>query len=77
MGIRLDSKTVPVIANAVEQVLGLGHPLAQDVRDVLRDPSLAGEVWSRIDALPNVHRKAIAGLAAAAILPNLGHDGEA
>lgn len=77
MGIHLDSQTVPAIANAVEQVLGLGHPLAQDVRDVLRDPSLAKEVWARIDSLPDVHRKAIAGLAAAAILPGLGHEGEA
>ncbi|WP_421710292.1 hypothetical protein [Algihabitans sp.] len=66
-----DPTNIPVIANAIEQVLGLEHPIAGTVRAAETDPDLAREAWNAIEALPDEQRRAIAGILAGIMMPGL------
>lgn len=66
-----DPKNVPAIVNAVEQVLGIAHPIARTVQAAATDPDLARDAWNAIEALPTPQRRAIAGILARTLMPSL------
>ena len=66
-----DPNNIPAIVNAVEQVLGAGHPISRTVQAAATDPDLAREAWNAIELLPVRQRRAIAGILAAIIMPGL------
>ena len=66
-----DPTNIPAIVNAVEQVLGAGHPIALTVQAAADDPDLAREAWNAIEALPEEQRRAIAGILASTLMPDL------
>ncbi len=66
-----DPTNIPVIVNAIEQVLGVEHPIALTVRAAEADPDLAREAWNAIEALPDAQRRAIAGILAGIMMPGL------
>ena len=66
-----DPNNIPAIVNAVEQVLGAGHPISRTVQAAATDPDLAREAWDAIELLPVRQRRAIAGILAAIIMPGL------
>jgi len=66
-----DPTNIPAIVNAIEQVLGVGHPIAQTVRAAEADPDLAREAWNAIESLPTEQRRAIAGILAGTMMPGL------
>ena len=66
-----DPTNVPTIVNAIEQVLGVAHPIACTVQAAEADPDLAREAWSAIEALPEEQRRAIAGILAGTMMPGL------
>ncbi len=67
--LRLDPTHIPVVLDAVEQVLGATHPVAQLVRLCAVDEDMKAETWSAIEALPEDQRRAIAGITAAYLVP--------
>lgn len=66
-----DPTNIPVLVNAIEQVLGTGHPIALTVRAAEADPDLAREAWDAVESLPTQHRRAIAGILASTMMPGL------
>ena len=62
---------IPAIVNAIEQVLGAGHPIANTVKAAATDPDLAQEAWQAIESLPETQRRAIAGILASILMPRL------
>lgn len=64
-----DPNNIPAIVNAIEQVLGIAHPIALTVQAAGADPDLAHEAWNAIDALPAQQRRAIAGILAGTLMP--------
>ncbi|MEO1249781.1 MAG: hypothetical protein AAFW76_08070 [Pseudomonadota bacterium] len=68
-----DPTNIPVIVNAIEQVLGVAHPIALTVQAAASDPELAEEAWKAIEALPTDQRRAIAGILASVMMPGLGN----
>ena len=66
-----DPTNIPAIVNAVEQVLGAGHPIAQTVQAAVADPELAKEAWHAIELLPVEQLRAIAGILAGTMMPGL------
>ena len=66
-----DPNNIPAIVNAVEQVLGAGHPISRTVQAAATDPDLAREAWDAIELLPVRQRRAIAGILAAIIMPGI------
>ena len=66
-----DPSNIPAIVNAIEQVLGVGHPIAQTVHAAEADPELAREAWNAIESLPTEQRRAIAGILAGTMMPGL------
>ncbi len=66
-----DPSNIPVIVNAIEQVLGAGHPIALTVRAAASDPDLAREAWKAIESLPTDRRRAIASILASTMMPGL------
>ena len=66
-----DPKNIPVIVNAIEQVLGAGHPISRTVQAAVIDPDLASDAWNAIETLPAEQRRAIAGILAGTIMPGL------
>ncbi|MFL2542049.1 MAG: hypothetical protein ACJ0UT_08790 [Candidatus Latescibacterota bacterium] len=66
-----DPNNIPAIVNAVEQVLGAGHPISRTVQAAAADPDLAREAWDAIELLPVRQRRAIAGILAAIIMPGI------
>ena len=66
-----DPNNIPAIVNAVEQVLGAGHPISRNVQAAATDPDLAREAWDAIELLPVRQRRAIAGILAATMMPGL------
>ena len=66
-----DPSNIPAIVNAIEQVLGAGHPISRTVLAAAIDPDLAREAWDAIELLPVSQRRAIAGILAAIIMPGL------
>ena len=66
-----DPTNIPVIVNAVEQVLGAAHPIALTVQAAARDPDLAREAWNAIESLPTFQRRAIASILASTMMPGL------
>ncbi len=66
-----DPTNIPAIVNAIEQVLGVAHPIAQTVRAAESDPDLAREAWNAIESLPTEQRRAIAGILAGTMMPGL------
>ena len=65
-----DPTNIPAIVNAIEQVLGAGHPIALTVQAAADDPDLAREAWNVIEALPEEQRRAIAGILASTLMPD-------
>ena len=53
-----DPNNIPAIVNAVEQVLGAGHPISRTVQAAATDPDLAREAWDAIELLPVRQRRA-------------------
>ena len=66
-----DPNNIPAIVNAIEQVLGAGHPIARTVEAAATDPDLVREAWNAIEALPVEQRRAIAGILAETMMPGL------
>ena len=66
-----DPTNIPAIVNAIEQVLGVGHPIALTVQAAADEPELAREAWNAIEALPEEQRRAIAGILASTLMPGL------
>jgi len=66
-----DPKNIPVIVNAIEQVLGAGHPISRTVQAAAFDPDLASDAWNAIESLPAEQRRAIAGILAGTMMPGL------
>jgi len=66
-----DPANIPAIVNAIEQVLGVAHPIARTVEAAATDPELAKEAWHAIEALPIEQRRAIAGILASTLMPGL------
>ena len=66
-----DPTNIPAIVNAIEQVLGARHPIAQTVQAAESDPELAREAWNAIESLPTEQRRAIAGILAGTMMPGL------
>ncbi|MEO1192421.1 MAG: hypothetical protein AAFY02_11735 [Pseudomonadota bacterium] len=66
-----DPTNIPAIVNAIEQVLGAGHPIALTVQAAEHDPDMARDAWAAIEALPTVQRRAIAGLLAGTMMPGI------
>ena len=66
-----DPNNIPAIVNAIEQVLGAGHPIARTVRAAATAPDLVREAWNAIEALPVEQRRAIAGILAGTMMPGL------
>lgn len=66
-----DPTNIPVIVNAVEQVLGADHPIALTVQAAASDPDLARQAWNAIEALPADQRRAIASFLASSMMPGL------
>ena len=71
MVLAFDPNNIPAIVNAIEQVLGAGHPIARTVQAAATDPDLIREAWNAIEALPVEQRRAIAGILAGTIMPGL------
>ena len=66
-----DPSNIPAIVKAIEQVLGVGHPISRNVQAAATDPDLAREAWDAIELLPVRQRRAIAGILAATMMPGL------
>ncbi len=66
-----DPSNIPAIVNAIEQALGVGHPIARTVQAAAADPDLVREAWNAIEALPVEQRRAIAGILAGTMMPGL------
>ena len=66
-----DPNNIPAIVNAIEQVLGAGHPISQTVQAAAIDPDLARDAWNAIENLPENQRRAIAGILSGAMMPGL------
>ena len=66
-----DPTNIPAIVNAIEQVLGAGHPIALAVQSAASDPDMAREAWNAIESLPTEQRRAIAGILAGTMMPGL------
>jgi len=66
-----DPTNIPAIVNAIEQVLGAGHPIALTVQSAAGDPDMAREAWTAIESLPTEQRRAIAGILAGTMMPGL------
>jgi len=66
-----DLTNIPAIVHAIEQVLGLAHPIAQTVQAAAADSELAREGWNAIESLPSEQRRAIAGILSSTMLPGL------
>ena len=66
-----DPKNIPVIVNAIEQVLGAGHPISRTVQAAATDPDLARDAWNAIENLPENQRRAIAGILSGIMMPGL------
>jgi len=66
-----DPSNIPAIMNAVTQVLGANHPIAQLVQQASTDDELAKEAWKAIEALPREQQRAIAGILASTLMPGL------
>ena len=66
-----DPTNIPAIVNAIEQVLGAAHPIAQTVQAAKNDPDHAREAWNAIEALPPDQRRAIASILASTMMPGL------
>ena len=67
----LDPTNIPAVVHAIEQVLGVAHPIACIVQAAEADPDLAREAWAAIESLPDEQRRAIAGVLAGTMMPGL------
>ena len=67
----LDPNNIPENANAIEQVLGAGHPISRTVQATAIDPNLARDAWNAIEDLPENQRRAIAGIFSGTMMPGL------
>lgn len=66
-----DPTNIPAIVNAIEQVLGVAHPIACTVQAAAADSDLAREAWNAIESLPATQRRAIASILASSMMPGL------
>ena len=66
-----DPNNIPAIVNAIEQVLGAGHPISRTVQAAAIDPDLARDAWNAIENLPKNQRRAIAGIFSGTMMPGL------
>ena len=66
-----DPNKIPAIVNAIEQVLGAGHPISRTVQVAAIDPDLARDAWNAIENLPENQRRAIAGIFSGTMMPGL------
>ena len=66
-----DPNNIPAIVNAIEQVLGAGHPISRTVPAAAIDPDLARNAWNAIENLPGNQRRAIAGILSGTMMPGL------
>ena len=66
-----DPNNIPAIVNAIEQVLGAGHPISRTVQAAAIDPDLTKDAWNAIENLPENQRRAIAGILFGTMMPNL------
>ena len=66
-----DPTNIPAIVHAIEQVLGVAHPIALTVQAAEADPDLARQAWAAIESLPDEQRRAIAGILAGTMMPGL------
>ena len=66
-----DPNNIPAIVNAIEQVLGAGHPISRTVQAAAIDPDLARDAWNAIENLPENQRRAIAGILSGTMMPGL------
>ena len=66
-----DPNNIPAIVNAIEQVLGAGHPISLTVQAAAIDPDLARDAWNAIENLPENQRRAIAGILSGTMMPGL------
>ena len=64
-----DPNNIPAIVNAIEQVLGSGHPISRTVQAAAIDPDLARNAWNAIENLPENQRRAIAGILSGTMMP--------
>lgn len=76
MRLRLDKTTVPAIADAAEQILGRRHPLVAQIEALAVDDADAHLVYAAFEGLPPAHRRAIAHLASAFLMPRLASPSE-
>ena len=67
----IDPNNIPAIVNAIEQVLGAGHPISRTVQAAAIDPDLARDAWNAIENLPENQRRAIAGILSGTMMPGL------
>ena len=65
------STHIPAIVNAIEQVLGLAHPITRIMQAGAADPDLAREAWNAVECRPTEQRRAIDGILASTMLPGL------
>ena len=66
-----DPNNIPAIVNAIEQVLGSGHPIPRSVQAAIINPDLARNAWNAIENLPENQRRAIAGILSGTMMPGL------
>ena len=71
MGVRLDPDVLRSVASAAAQVLGPDHALVHKIAALAHDPDRAHEVWSDIEALPELPRRALAAIVAEHLMPGL------
>ena len=51
-----DPTNIPAIVHAIEQVLGVAHPIPCTVQAAEADPDLVLEAWAAIESLPDEQR---------------------
>ena len=66
-----DPFNIPAIVNAIELVLGAGHPIWRTVQAAMIDPGLARDAWNTIANLPDNQRREIAGILSGTMMPGL------
>lgn len=71
MSITLSPKAISAVANAAAQILGEDHPLIGQITGLTIDPDDAHLVYSAIEALPELERRALAGIVADHLMPGL------
>ena len=62
-----DSTTLRIVADAVDQVLGSDHAIAQALRMPGLDDQALAAIYRQIDALPAAPRRALAAMVADAL----------